>query len=56
MAFRGLGPPNSIFYFLVSAFAPPGCGLASALDTVPVDAMVFFLSALGFFASRLLLF
>ena len=42
--------------FLVSVFAPPGCGLASALGTVPVDPRVFFLSALGFFASRLLLF
>jgi hypothetical protein len=56
MAFRGPGFPRSIFYFLVSAFAPPGCGLESALGVVPVDARVFFLSALGFLASRLLLF
>ena len=48
------GLPRSIFYFLVSAFAPPGCGLATALGVVPVDARVFFLSALGFLASRLL--
>ena len=29
------GLPRSIFYFLVSAFAPPGCGLATALGVVP---------------------
>jgi hypothetical protein len=56
MAFRGPGPPKSIFYFLVSALAAPGFGFAGALGTVPVDARVFFLSALGFLASRLLLF
>jgi hypothetical protein len=47
---------NPIFYFLVSALAAPGFGFAGALGTVPVDARVFFLSALGFLASRLLLF
>jgi hypothetical protein len=56
MAFGGPGLPRSIFYFSVSAFAPPGCGLATALGVVPVDAKVFFLLALGFLASRLLLF
>ena len=44
------------FYFLVSAFAAPGFGLAGALGTVAVDARIFFLSDLGFLASRLLLF
>ena len=42
--------------FLAPAVAVPGFGLASALDTVPVDARSFFLLALGFLASRLLLF
>jgi hypothetical protein len=56
MASRGPGPPESIFYFLVSASAAPGFGFAGALGTVPVDARVFFLSALGFLGSRLLLF
>ena len=60
MTFGGPGLPRSIFYFLVSyflvsAFAPPRCGLTTALGVVPVDARVF-LSALGFLASRLLLF
>jgi hypothetical protein len=43
--------PNSrkfLFYFLVSVFAPPGFGLASALGAVPAVAKAFFLSALGF--------
>jgi hypothetical protein len=56
MAFRGPGPPKSILYFLVSALAALGFGFVGALGTVPVDARVFFLSALGFLASRLLLF
>ena len=56
MAFMGLGPPRSIFYFLVSAVAAPGFGFVGALGTVPADARTFFLSALGFLASRLLLF
>jgi hypothetical protein len=51
-----LRPSEIHLYFLVSAFAPPGCGLATALGVVPVDARVFFLLALGFLASRLLLF
>ena len=55
-AFRGPGPPKSIFYFLVFALAAPGFGFAGALGTVPADAGTFFLSALGFLASRLLLF
>ena len=40
-------------YFLLPAVAAPGFGLAGALDAVPA---VFFLSALGFLGSRLLLF
>jgi hypothetical protein len=56
IAFKGPGLPRSIFYFLVSAFAAPGFGLAGAFGTVEVDARIFFLSALGFLASRLLLF
>ena len=56
MAFRGPEPAKSILYFLVSALAAPGFGFAGALGTVPVDARVIFLSALGFLASRLLLF
>jgi uncharacterized membrane protein YtjA (UPF0391 family) len=56
MAFRGPGPPKSIFYFLVSALAASGFGFAGVLGTVPVDARVFFLSALVFLASQLLLF
>ena len=56
MAFGGRAPPKSIFYFLVSAFAAPGFGLASGLGPVPADARTFFLSVLGFLASRLLLF
>jgi hypothetical protein len=56
MAFRGPGPAKCIFYFLVSAIAAPGFGFAGALGTVPVDARAFFLSALGFLASRLLRF
>ena len=56
MAFRGPGRPRSIFYFSVSAFAAPGFGLADAFGTLEVDARIFFLSALGFLASRLLLF
>ena len=53
VAFRGLGPPGSIFYFLLPAVAAPGFDLAGALDAVPA---VFFLSALAFLGSRLLLF
>jgi hypothetical protein len=49
-------PLVTVFYFLLSVVAAPGFGLASALDTVPVDARSFFLLALGFLASRLLLF
>ena len=56
MTFGGPGLPRPIFYFLVSAFAPPDRGLATALGVVPVDARVFFLLVLGFLASRLLLF
>ena len=56
MAIRGPDPAKSIFYFVVSALAAPGFGFAGALGTVPVDARGFFLSALGFLASRLLLF
>jgi hypothetical protein len=56
MAFRGRGPPSPIFYFLVSALAAPGFGFVGAVGTVPADAGTFFLSALGFLASRLLLF
>ena len=56
MAFGGRAPPKSIFYFLVSALAAPGFGFAGALGTVLVGARTFFLSALGFLASRLLLF
>jgi hypothetical protein len=47
---------ESIFYVLVSALAPLGFGLPGALDAVPVDARVFFLPALGFLGSQLLLF
>ena len=53
MALRDAGPPRSILYFLLPAVAAPGFGLAGALDAVPA---VFFLSALGFLGSRLLLF
>ena len=49
-------PPEIHFYFVVSALAAPGFGFAGALGTIPVGARVFFLSALGFLASRLLLF
>jgi hypothetical protein len=45
-----------ILYFLVSAFPAPGFGLAGALGALPAGARIFFLSALGFLASRLLLF
>jgi hypothetical protein len=55
-AFRGPSPPKSIFYFLVAPLAAPGFGFAGALGTVLADARTFFLSALGFLASRLLLF
>jgi hypothetical protein len=47
---------RSIFYFSVSALAAPRFGFAGALGAVPADAGTFFLSALGFLASRLLLF
>ena len=47
---------KSLFYVLVFVFAPPGFGLASALGAVPAVAKAFFLSALGFLGSRLLLF
>jgi hypothetical protein len=47
---------RSAVYFLLPAVAEPGLGLAGALGTVPAVANVFFLSALGFLASRLLLF
>ena len=56
MAIRGRGPPRFIFYFLASALAAPGFGFAGALGTVVADARTFFLSALGFLVSRLLLF
>jgi hypothetical protein len=42
-------------YFLPAA-AAPGLPLASASGTLPAVAGIFFLSAFGFFASRLLLF
>lgn len=50
------GPPKSIVYFLVFAFAAPGAGLATAAGTLPLDARLFCLEALGFLASRLPLF
>jgi hypothetical protein len=50
------GRRRYILYFLVSAFPAPGFGLAGALSGLPADARIFFLSALGFLASRLLLF
>jgi hypothetical protein len=50
------GRRRYILYFLVSAFLAPGFGLAGALGALPADARIFFLSALGFLASRLLLF
>ena len=56
MPFRGPGPPRSTFYFLVSALAEVAFGFVGALGTVPADARTFFLSALGFLGSRLLLF
>ena len=56
MAFRGEGRRGYILYFLVSAFPAPGFGLAGALGALPAEARIFFLSALGFLASRLLLF
>ena len=49
-------PSESIFYFLVSALVASGFGFAGALGTAVADAGTFFLSALGFLASRLLLF
>jgi hypothetical protein len=54
--FRGRPPLEIVFYFLLPAVAAPGFGFASAFGTVLVDATIFFLSALGFLASRLLLF
>ena len=54
--FRGRPPLEILFYFLLPAVAAPGFGFASAFGTVLVDATIFFLSALGFLASRLLLF
>jgi hypothetical protein len=56
---HGLQRPRSAkihLYFLLSAVAAPGFGLPSVLDAAAADARVFFLSALGFLASRLLLF
>jgi len=50
---RGSEPTD---YPLLLAVAEPGFGLAGALGTVAADATTFFLSALGFLASRLLLF
>jgi hypothetical protein len=47
---------ESTVYFLLPVVAEPVFGLPGALGTVPADARVFFLSALGFLASRLLLF
>jgi hypothetical protein len=41
---------------LVPALAAPGFGFAGALGEAPVDAALFFLAALGFLGSRLLLF
>jgi hypothetical protein len=52
-ASRGPGPPWTILYFLLPALAAPGFGLAAELDS---GAAVFFLSALGFLGSQLLLF
>jgi hypothetical protein len=37
MAFRGPGPPRSVFYLLVVAFAPAGFGSAGVFGTVAVD-------------------
>jgi hypothetical protein len=53
--YPGLERPrlSEILYFLLPAVAAPGLGLAGALDALPA---VFFLSALGFLGSRLLLF
>jgi hypothetical protein len=48
------GRKNS--YVFVPVLARPGFGLLSALGTVPLAAAGFFLSALGFLGSRLLLF
>jgi hypothetical protein len=52
----GLNEDRKNFYVLLSVLARPGFGLPSALGTVPLAAAGFFLSALGFFGSRLLLF
>jgi hypothetical protein len=43
-------------YFLPAAAAAPGFALAIASGTLPAVAGAFFLSAFGFFTSRLLLF
>jgi hypothetical protein len=50
---HGLHRPRPLPYFFLSAVAAPGFDLAVALDSVPA---VFFLTALGFLGSRLLLF
>jgi hypothetical protein len=47
---------ESTVYFLLPVVPEPVFGLPGVLGTVPADARVFFLSALGFLASRLLLF
>jgi hypothetical protein len=48
--------PRCTSYFRFSVAAATGFGLLSALDTVPGVAAPFFLSVLGFFASRFVLF
>ena len=48
--------PGSTSYFRLSGVGAAGLGLSNTLDTVPGDAASFFLSALGFLDSRLLLF
>src|SRR5437764_14486083 len=51
-----LGCPRSGSYFRFSIAGAAAFGLANALDTVPGGGAAFFLSALGFLASRLVLF
>jgi hypothetical protein len=52
-----LASPVSPFYFLLPADAGPDFGLAGAPASAPgATRLPFFLSALGFFGSRLLLF
>jgi hypothetical protein len=51
-----LTPRRQRRYFLFAAAAAPGFALAIASGTLPAVAGAFFLSAFGFFTSRLLLF